>query len=76
MDVENPKLAVARVPEAVNCSDRCGHPCSGTRVDDFIAECEFGFAFQNIEGIDVVSVGVWINAETRAEAGIDYLELG
>jgi hypothetical protein len=64
VDVENPKLAVARVPKAVNYSDRYGHPRSGASSDDLIAERELGLAFENIEGIDVVSVGVWVNAES------------
>jgi hypothetical protein len=76
MDVENPKLAVARVPKAVHHSDRCGHPCPRTSTDDLVAERELGLALENIEGIDVVSVGVWVDAESRAKAGIDYLELG
>jgi hypothetical protein len=76
MDVENPKLAVAGVPKAVNRSDRCGHPHSGASMDDLIAECELGLAFENIERIDVVFVAVWVKAESRAEASINYLELG
>jgi hypothetical protein len=53
-DVENPKLAVARVPKAVNYSDRCGNPCSSASTDDLVAERELGLAFEDIEGIDVV----------------------
>ena len=58
MDVENPKLAVARVAEAVNGSDWNRHPRSGARTDDLIVECKFGLALENVEGIDVVRVRV------------------
>jgi hypothetical protein len=75
MDVENPQLAVTRIPKAVNRSDRCGHPGSGAGTDDLIAERELGLAVEDIEGIDMVWVGVWVNADSRAKAGIDYLEL-
>jgi len=76
MDVQNPKFAVAYVAEAVNDSDRSRHPCSGACADDLIVECEFGLAFENVEGIDVVRVRVWSYAESRAEAAVDDLELG
>jgi hypothetical protein len=63
-------------PKAVNHSGRCGHPCSSAGTDDLVAERELGLALENIEGIDVVSVGVWVDAESRAKAAIDHLELG
>lgn len=76
MDVENPKLAIPRVPTAVKHSDRYRHPRSCTSADDLIAERELSLSFEDIKGIHVVPVGVWARAESRAEAGIDYLELG
>jgi hypothetical protein len=75
MDVENPKLAVTRVPKAVKDSDRHRHPRPGTSAHDLIAERELSLSFEDIKGIHVVAVGVWLHAESRAEAGIDHLEL-
>ena len=76
MDVENPKLAIPRVPKAVKRSYRYCHPRPSTGADDLIAERELGLSFEDIKGIHVVPVGVWLHAESGAEAGIDYLELG
>lgn len=76
MDVENPKLAIPRVPKAVKHSDRYRHPRSSTSTDDLIAERELSLSFEDIKGIHVVPVGVWVHAESWPEAGIDYLELG
>lgn len=75
VDVENPKLAITRVPKAVKDSDRYRNPRSGTSADELIAERELGLSFEDIKGIHVVPVGVWLHAESRTEAGIDYLEL-
>jgi hypothetical protein len=75
MDVENPKLAVAGVSEAVNrLSVRPSRFKAST--DDLVRECELGRAFENIEGINVVSVGVWVNAESRDKARIDHSSSG
>jgi hypothetical protein len=76
MDVENPKLAVAGIPKAVNHSYRYGHPCPRASADDVIAERELGLSLENIERINVVSMAVWVNAESRTKAGIDDLQLG
>jgi hypothetical protein len=75
MDVENPKLAVARVPEAVTHSYRYGDPRSSAGPDDILSKGELSLAFEHIEGIDVVPMCVCLHAESRPEAGIDYLEL-
>jgi hypothetical protein len=76
MDVENPKLAIPGVPKAVKHSDRYRHPRSSRSADDLIAERELSLSLEDIKGIHVVPVGVWVHTESRAEAGIDYLELG
>jgi hypothetical protein len=76
MYVENPKLAVAGIPKAVNHSHRYGHPCSRPSTDDVFAERELGLSLENIERINVVAVAVSVNAESRTKAGIDDLELG
>jgi len=76
MDVENPKLAVADVPKAVKHSDGYGHPCSCASMDDVITKPELSLSFKNIERINVVGVGVWVNAESGAKASIDDFELG
>jgi hypothetical protein len=54
MDVENPKLAVAHIPEAVTRSYRCGHPRSGARPDHVLSNRELSFAFEHIERINVI----------------------
>jgi hypothetical protein len=76
MDVENPKLAITRVPKAVEHSDRYRHPCSGARADYLIAEREFGLALQDIKRIHMVRVRMRIHAESRTEADIYCLEFG
>jgi hypothetical protein len=76
MDVENPKLAVTRVPKAMQHSNRYGNPRSGTSADYLIAKGELSFSFQDIKGIHVVPVNMRVDAESRAEASVDYLELG
>jgi hypothetical protein len=75
MDVENPKLAIPRVPKAVKHSDRHRHPRSSTSADDLTAERELSLSFEDIKRIHMVPVCVRLHAESRAEAGIDYLEL-
>jgi hypothetical protein len=75
MDVENPKLAVTRVPKAVKDSGRYRHPRSRRRADDLIAERELSLSSEDIKGIHMVPVDVWVHAESRAEAAIDYLNL-
>ena len=76
MDVENPKLAVADVPKAVKHSDGYGHPCSCASMDDVITKPELSLSFKNIERINVVGVGVWVDAESGAKASIDDFEFG
>lgn len=76
MDVENPKLAITRVPKAVKDSDRHRYPRSGPSADDLITQRELSLAFEDIKRIHGVPVDVWLHAESRAEAGIDHLELG
>jgi hypothetical protein len=75
MHVENPKLAVAHVPEAVKYPNGDRHPRSDTSTDDLIAKRELGLAFENIERVDVISVAMRVNAESRPKAAIDHLEL-
>jgi hypothetical protein len=49
MDVEDPKLAIARVPKAVEHSDRYRHPRSNTREDYLIAERELSLSLEDIK---------------------------
>ena len=76
MDVDNPKLAITRVPKAVEHSDRYRHPCPRARADNLIAEREFGLPLEDIKRIHVVRVRMRVHAESRAEALIDCLEFG
>ena len=76
MDVENPKLAITRVPKAVEHSDRYCHPCAGARPDYLIAEREFSLSLEDIERIHVVRVHMRVHDESRTEAGIYCLEFG
>jgi hypothetical protein len=76
MDVENPKLAVAHVSEAVTRSYRYGQPRSGAGPDDVLSNRELSFAFEHKKRINVIRMCVCIHAESRPEAFIDYLEFG
>ncbi len=76
MDVENPKLAGARVPEAVNNAHRRGDVGSSATRNGPIADHELGLALENVERVDVVCVSVRLDAfEFRPEMELDHLEL-
>ncbi len=76
MNVQDPELTVADVPEAVDRANGHCDPSPGSRADDLVAEGEFGFAFKDVEGIDVVVVLVRLHGEAWTEPRIDGLELG
>jgi hypothetical protein len=76
VNVQDPEVALAYVPEAVDRADGHSDPSPGRRADDVVAECEFGFAFKDVEGIDVVVVRVRLHGEAWTEPRIDGLELG
>ena len=69
MHVEHAQLALAGVAEAVHDADRRRGVAAGAGAEDLVADGELGFSFEDVEGVDVVGVGVRVDAfEVRAEA--------
>ena len=76
MDVEHPELAGSGVPEPMDDANWRGDV--GSRASQYcpIADDELGCAFENVEGVDLVCVGMGLDAfELRPEMELDYLEL-
>ncbi len=77
VDVEQPQLARTGVSEPVDDADRGGDVRAAAGADGLAADSEFGFALEDVEGVDMVGVAVLVDArELWSEAQLDYLEFG
>ena len=74
MNVENPELAVTRVPKAVEHSHRNRYPRSGIGAHNLIPKRELSLAFEDIKGIHVVPMRMRVHAKSRAKAALDHLQ--
>ena len=76
MDVEQPQLRVARVPEAVDDAGRRGDERARLGPEELVADPELGLAREHEERVDEVRMRVRVDAlEVGSEAELDRFEL-
>ena len=76
VDIDQAKLRVRNVPEAMRDARRRRHEASGAGPEDIIPDLKLGLACEHIERVDVVVVSMRINSvELGAKAELDDLEL-
>src|SRR5581483_8989787 len=77
VDVQHHEIAFAGDTEAVLDTDRGGDERAGPGTHDLVLDRELGLAFEDVERVDVVRVGVQVDAlELGREAELEDLEVG
>jgi hypothetical protein len=76
VNIDEAKLRVRNVPEAMRDARRRRHEASRPGPEDIIPDLKLGLSGKHVERVDVVVVGVRINSlEVGAESQLDDLEL-